>query len=161
MSHAFSSEFRSRTSCKNDRRKRERKRQIESEQPHGEQCMQQCSGYYPSPSLSLSQTSVVVRVGSRSRRKEHGKSHLSGEERRERGERVSEAAAEGNVADGGRIHLSSLLAAVAVERKRNPRRVAPSLGRCRSSVGPFAALRQETNLHATSNDEMSRKGLSR
>ena len=88
------------------------------------------------------------------------------QERRERGERVSEAAAEGNVADGGgggRIHLSSLLAAVAVERKRNPRRVAPSLGRGRgrSSVGPFTALRQETNLHATSNDEMSRKGLSR
>ena len=119
---------------------REREREREREQPHGEQCMQ-CSGYYPP--LSLSQTSVAVGVAVSQK----------GARKITFIRRGSEAAA-GNVADGGRerergIHLSSLLAAVAVERKGI---------HVASFVGSFgAAVRDEFTHEKTSVHLMSKE----
>ena len=129
---------------------KERDREREGEQPHREQSTQ-CSGYYPSRSPSLPNIcGGWDPVGSsQSRRKEHGKSHLSGASERERLRRRATYWAEG--AEGVENSFVVITRHCCGrererERKRNPRRPSMVVRRLLDRL----PLRQETSLHEKS-----------
>ena len=87
----------------------------EREGDRTQECMQ-CSGYHP---FSLSPTSVAV-----AERSTHGKSHLSGDER------ASERRGEGGRGEGNSfVVITRRCCGGEKGEGRNPRRLAPSLGR--------------------------------